>query len=110
MIAAGRFRDRVTVQARTAAYGSRGQSTESWSDVTGGSRWARVTHLSGTEFEQARQVVATATTKIEMRNPRSFVLTTDHRLVFKSTNYNIGAIIPKGDNGEDVEVLCSRFV
>ncbi len=110
MKAAGTLRGRVTVQARTVAYSTRGQSTEVWTDVVGGTRWAGVTHLTGTEFEQARQVVATATTRIEMRNPKSFALTTDHRLVYKSVNYNIGAILPVGDNDEDINILCSRFV
>jgi len=109
MKTAGKYRHKVQVQSRSTALGTRGQSTEAWSDV-GDKRWAGVTHLAGKELEQARQVVATATTLIELRKPRSFELTTKHRLVFKDENYNIGSVTPTGDDHQDVDCLCTRVV
>lgn len=105
---AGELRHRITIEQRTSAVGSRGQSTEVWEELD--KRWARVSDLSGRELEQARQVVATATHRVEMRGPRTYTLTTKHRIKFGSLTFNIGSIgfDERDYNRDDLIVLCER--
>lgn len=106
--AAGTMRHRVTVQMRTTALGSRGQSTEAWSSVD--SRWASVVELSGSESEEVRKTVATATTRIRMRKPLSYSLNSKYRIRFNSETYAIGSITPVGEDFDDIDVICTRIV
>lgn len=106
--AAGTMRHRVTIQSRTTAIGSRGQSTEAWSNID--SRWASVVELSGNESEEVRKIVATATTRIRMRKPLSYTLTTKHRIKFNDETYTVGSITPQGEDRDDIDVICTRNV
>ncbi len=105
---AGNLRHRITIQSRSAAVGTRGQSTEAWSTVE--KRWAEVTDLSGRELEQARQINASASHRVRIRGPRSYTLTTKHRIVFGSLTLNIASIgFDEGDyQRDDLTLLCER--
>lgn len=107
-LAAGTMRHRVTIQTRKQSTGSRGESTEQWTDEH--YRWSDVKHLSGRELEQARQLVATATTSFTMRKPNLFELTPKHRICFRGETYNIKAVTPSGAMLEDVTALCERVL
>lgn len=101
---AGDLRHRVTIQRRSAATGTRGQSTESWSTLM--VRWGQVEELSGVEGERARKIIATATHVVRMRKPRGETLTAKDRIVFRGATLNIGTIIERGTFLDDLEILC----
>ena len=103
---AGRLRHRVTIQRRTAAVGTRGESTEVWNNLF--SCYAEVEDLSGRELEQAQKAVATATTRIIIRKPRSQTLTTKDRVEYMDQFYNIGSTVPVGTFRDDLVLLCVR--
>lgn len=104
---AGQLRHRLTIQSRSTAVGTRGQSTEVWADVE--KRWGQVESLAGNEAEKARQIVATATAKITMRAPRSYALTTEHRVLFGSQVFGVGSISETAEYRDDIELLCTRL-
>ena len=105
-VSAGILRERVTIQSRATATGTRGQSTDVWTNVD--TRYAQVVNLSGTEREQARKIVENAAFEITMRKPKTFRLTTSHRISWRSEIYGIGAVIEDGDKLDDVRCLCSK--
>lgn len=105
---AGSLRHRVTVQRRTSAVGTRGQSTEVWDDLF--SCYANVESLSGRELEQAQKVVATASTRITIRLPKQYTITTKDRIKFKTQFYNIGSAVELGTFRDDLVMLCERVV
>lgn len=107
-IRAGQFRNVITVQSRTTATGTRGQSTEVWSDVE--KRFCQITQLSGDEREQARRINETTTHEVVMRMPKTYTLDSNYRLLLGSDVYGIGAVIVEGEKRDDVRCLCTRGV
>lgn len=105
---AGQFRNVITVQSRTTATGTRGQSTEVWSDVE--RRYCQITQLSGDEREQARRINETTTHEVLLRKPKSYSLDSNHRFLFGGEVYGIGAVIIEGEKRDDVRCLCTRGV
>lgn len=105
---AGQFRNVMTVQSRTTATGTRGQSTEVWSDVE--KRFCQITQLTGSEREQARRINETTTHEVVMRKPRSYTLDSNYRLKLGDEIYGIGAVIIEGEKRDDIRCLCSRGV
>lgn len=103
---AGRLRSIVTIQSRTTATSTRGQSTDVWSDLE--TRFAQVRMLSGSEREEARKIVENTTHEFILRKPRSYTLTTKHRIRYRSETYGIGAVIIEDDLHDDLRVLCSK--
>ena len=106
MIPAGKMRFQVTIERPSEARDSYGRSVDEWEFVC--KSWAAIVPLSGTEAEDARQYVATATTMIKLRYRRKFKLTTKHRIVFRGRGYQIGYIKNIDELNTTVEVLCSE--
>lgn len=106
--AAGSLRHRITVQRRTSAVGTRGQSTEAWEDLF--SCYANVESLSGRELEQAQKTVATASTRITIRLPKQHTITTKDRVKYKNDFYNVGSSVELGTFRDDLVLLCERVV
>jgi SPP1 family predicted phage head-tail adaptor len=106
-LAAGDMRYRVTIQRRENTKGSRGETRGQWCDYQ--NRWAKVEHLRGRELEQARQIVATATTRFTVRDPRLFEMDTKYRVRFRGKFYNVEAVTPSGEKLEDAQLLCGQI-
>jgi SPP1 family predicted phage head-tail adaptor len=101
---AGKLRYRGTLQRRTESVGALGQSKNDWIDVC--RRWASIEPLRGRELERARQVISTATTRIIIRAPRTFDLTSKYRFIFQDTVYNAASVREIGERLEDIEMIC----
>jgi SPP1 family predicted phage head-tail adaptor len=101
---AGALRQRVTVEKRTSAKGTRGQSAEVWEAVE--SRFAEVATLSGRELEQARKNDALVTHRVTIRRPRAYAIDSEYRFVFEGKILGIGSAIPTGNYRDDLDCLC----
>jgi SPP1 family predicted phage head-tail adaptor len=101
---AGELRQRVTVERRTTATGTRGQSTENWQKVE--SRYAQVETLTGRELEQARKTDSVATHRVTIRKPRSYSISSEYRFLFSGKVFGIGSTIETGNYRDDLECLC----
>ena len=66
---AGRIRTRGTFQVRTEAADALGdpQGSSTWANVTNGTVWAQVSHLTGREAEIVHKIDATATHTVRVR-------------------------------------------
>ena len=104
-VAAGKLRHRVFIEAPSEDRNSFGQSENEWRVV--GQGWADIVPLSGTEAEDARQMHATATTKITLRHRRRLCLTTDHRIRYRGKHYEIGFILNFDELNHTLEFLTS---
>lgn len=103
-IAAGTLRTRASIQRRTTARGTRGESTEVWQEI--GCVSCNVEELSGRKLELARQLVTRATHQIRMRQLRAITITPRDRIVIGGVTHTLGAIIKKADGFTDLEILC----
>lgn len=66
--------------------------------------------LSGQELERARQLVSTATHKVEMYgDPKKPLKRTDF-LDFEGRTLEIGQILDKNQNGVELELICGEEV
>lgn len=104
MIAAGKLRHRVTIEKPAKTRNSRGRQTDEWERVAGAS--AKITTLSGTDAETARQYYGTATATIVLRVRRKFKLETAHRIRFGKRVFEIGFI----DNVDQVNSIWTVLV
>lgn len=103
-IPAGSMRTRARVQRRTTATGSRGESTEVWQDI--GSVSCDLEYPTGRKLELARQLFARVSIIVRMRKPRAYTLTPRDRLLANGETLTLGAIVPKADAFDDLEILC----
>jgi head-tail adaptor len=101
---AGSMRTRARVQRRTTAKGTRGESSEVWQDI--GSVSCEVEYPTGRKLELARQLFARVSVIVKMRRPRAYTLTPRDRLIANSETLTLGAIVPKANAFDDLEVLC----
>ena len=102
--AAGSLRYRAEVQRLTSTTGTRGQNAGEWESL--GCVSCDFEYLSGRKLELARQLFTRATIQVRMRKPRVNVLTPRDRLVIGDVTLTIGAILPKSDGQDDLEMLC----
>lgn len=78
-MAAGKYNQRVTIQAATEADGTDGQPIETWADVA--TRWASVNPVGGDERMRGRQLVAEVTHLVRLRaDAMTRAITPQHRL------------------------------
>jgi SPP1 family predicted phage head-tail adaptor len=103
-LAAGSLRYRAMVQRLTSDVGTRGQNAGEWEDLFTAA--CDYEYLSGRKLELARQLFTRATIQVRMRLPRMYTLTPRDRIIVNSTTLTIGAILPKSDGLDDLEMLC----
>lgn len=111
MLRAGRLANRVTIQVRNPDLSTHGLPQREWTDAA--NVWAEVITLSGDESVQARQVFATATSKITIRDPESLLtvhggLSSKMRVKFGERIFNIGHIDRNDQSGEYVALICGE--
>lgn len=96
-VAAGRLRHRVTLQEQVVAINTAGEQVREWEDVA--TVWAAIEPLSGREMLLADQVQSKVNTRIVIRS-RDGVLAS-MRAIHGSTVYNIEAVIPDNESGQE---------
>ncbi len=101
---AGRLRYRAKVQRLSDDVGTRGQNAGQWDDLACAA--CDYEYLSGRKLELARQLWTRATIQLKMRRPRTYTLTPRDRIVVNCLTLTIGAILPKSDGLDDLEMLC----
>lgn len=104
MLRSGELRHRITIEARAAGTGTRGESTGSWSTAV--ERWASIRTLSGDEAERARQRSPEA--RLEVRIRYWAGLTTRHRIKFGSRILQIGFVEDVDQLHVEMVLLCSE--
>lgn len=105
-VQAGRFRHRVTIQAKTVSRDSSGGVLEGWVDFAKGVN-AAIDTLSGSESYQARQITSQVDTEISIRW-RPGILPT-MRVVHNGDVYNVEGIVPDSDTGRKIlTLLCVK--
>lgn len=106
-VAAGILRHRVRIDARVTHLNSSGEQETAWEEVA--TVWAAIEPVSGRELLLADQVQSKVSTRIKMR-ARSGVLAS-MRAVHGSTVYNIEAVIPDNESGQEwLTLQCSSGV
>jgi len=109
-IPAGNMRHRVKIQTNDGegTYDSYGQETATWS--TTDEVRAAIEPLRGREAEYARQLYATATTKVTVDYLEVLNSTgaTRRRVLFGSRALNIGSVVNVDEEGFVLELLCGE--
>lgn len=98
----GRLKKRVILQSATETQDAHGQPVKTWSNEA--EVWAGVEPVRGSEAIVARQMAATALVRIVIRY-RSTV-TTDWRVVYGNTTYEIESIIDHNSAHVFLELMC----
>lgn len=99
---AGTLRHRITIQRQTETQDGGGQPLDQWTDVT--TVWADVrspTGLGAIKADAQAQVVKTSI-RIRWRTD----IASGMRVVFGSTVYEIGAVLPDHAGREFVDLVC----
>ena len=103
MIAAGRLRDRVTLQSKgTPGRDAMGGEVITWVDVA--TIWADVQPLTGRALIAAQQAASEVTTRILIR--RRADIRPDWRVRHLGQVYSVLAIVPDGE-GVGLDLQCS---
>jgi len=103
-VQAGRFRHRVTLQAKTVGRDSTGGLTESWTNFAKNVP-AAIDAVTGREGLNAQQVTSTVTTEISIRWRPDVEPTM--RVLHRSVIYNIEGVIPDNQTGrKTITLLC----
>lgn len=106
---AGDLDQRVTLQQAVETRDSGGGVEVTWQNLTTNPTvWAQVRPLSGREAYRARQVIATATHSVRIRN-RSDV-TPKMRVVHGSKVLNIEAVQDPDTRHEETVLICTEAV
>ncbi len=90
MIVAGKMRERVTFQQKSATRNALGEEVVTWTDVC--TVWAEAIPLRGREFYAANQTQQAVDVRFRIRARAG--LTNDMRLLWKATPYDITGLIP----------------
>lgn len=103
---AGKLRHYVTLQNKQATTtGSRGQVTNTWED-TQGNIPAEIVTLNGREAEIARQMVASADTRVRLRYVAN--VTPASRFVWESRVFNILWVNNTDQRNRELVCLCQE--
>jgi SPP1 family predicted phage head-tail adaptor len=100
----GQLRHRVTLMRATLAPDAAGEDRETWASV--GTYWALVTPLTGRELTYARQVIATVSHRITIRNVGT--ITAANRLVFEGRTLELGSVTRVGEINEYYSILATE--
>lgn len=106
---AGKLRNRITLQQEVGeTKRTSGQPIESWVDRF--DRWARVTALSGREWQQAQKVNAEVTHKVVVRSDsETRDIGPSWRVKYRERIYEILSLLPDEKNIQ-IDLLCKEIV
>jgi len=104
VIAAGRLRHRVQIEADTPTRASDGGDVEAWSTVA--TVWAGIEPLSGREYFTAQQTQSQVTHKITVRYFRG--LTAAHRIKYGSRTFQIEGVRNMGERNAKMELMAKE--
>lgn len=107
MIRSGRMRDSVTIVEPTQALGERGQVLRE-DKVIARNVPCSIAGLYGQEFEQARQLFPTATSRVIMRTDSRYRLTTKHILLAGNRRLQIGYVDDRNNRHYELQILCGE--
>jgi len=93
----------VVIKSRTAGEDADGQPLETWT-VTVATVWADIRYLSGTETIKGGAETSTAKASIRLNYRTN--LTTDMRVVYGSTVFQIKAILPDASGQNWLDLAC----
>lgn len=92
----GEMRERPLIKAASEAVDSAGGVVKTWAAdttvSTDGYLWAKAEFISGRELENAKRINGEISLKFTVRY--NTALTTQHRAVWRSKNWNIHAVLP----------------
>ena len=100
---AGRRRDYVAIQSATATADGQGGYTTTWATVQ--SEWARAVVQSQSRVLEQGGIKYKTAVEVTIRKRTDYTLSTDHRIVWNSTNYTIHSVVPAELN-EDLTVTA----
>lgn len=106
MVAAGRLRNYVQLQSRTASVGSHGQVDQTW--TTYAWVWADFVALRGAELVAASQLNATVTTKAVIRWRDD--VKAEHRIVFGSRTLEIISTLDPDGRSRTLELMIAESI
>ena len=101
---AGKLRNQIAIQAKTATTDSYGGPVESWS--TFATVWASIEPLQGRELVNAQSVFAETTVKITMRYLSG--VTTAHRITHGGKIYNIQSVLNTEMQNRELVLMASE--
>lgn len=105
MLAAGRLRDRITIERATVTPDAHGEEQETWAPLTGA--WAEVNYGRGEERRSAAQQGASLTALFRIRlNPTTRTVSPADRLSFAGGLWDISSAVPLGNFG--LEITATR--
>lgn len=103
-VQAGRFRHRVTIQAKTVGRDSAGGMTESWTNFATKVP-AAIDAVTGGESVSSQQITAKITTEISIRWRPG--VTETMRVLHKADVYNVVGVLPDSETGRKIiTLLC----
>ncbi|MGL4480452.1 MAG: phage head closure protein [Aeromonas veronii] len=103
MIAAGKYRHRITLQSKSVMRDAMGGETIAWTDEA--TVWALVEALSGRALMAAQQAQSEVTARILLRHRGD--IQPDWRVLHGADVYAIHAIIPDA-TGQEINLQCAR--
>lgn len=107
MLAAGRLRERVTIQADTKTTDNLGGVTSSWAAISGGTVWAEIRPLRGEERFTAQQIEPETTHQVTIRYSTDVsAVGVGHRVLYGTRIFDIRAVINVREADETIELLC----
>lgn len=96
------YRSRITLEKLTYTSNDFGGFTKTWNEIS--AVWANILFVSGKELIQYRQVYPTMQVKIKIRYRSD--ITTDYRIKYKNTYYNILSIIDIDNMQDELEIIA----
>lgn len=104
---AGKLRQRITLQTRSATRDALGQEVESWSDA--GTYYGEVRPLVGRELAHAQQLRADITLAVAMRWP-GFAPGPEQRIGYRSRILNIAHVLDLDERRREITLLCTEVL
>lgn len=106
MLAAGKFHERVKLQAKAVTRNSIGEEVVAWADQA--IVWGDVRPVRGREFFAAAQMQATVDTVISIRFRADVV--PEWRVQWRGQPYDIRSVIDVDGRRERLELMCQSGV
>ncbi len=105
-VQAGRFRFRITIQAKTVGRDSSGGVTESWANFAKNVP-AAIDPVTGRESVSSQQITANVSTEISIRWRPG--ITATMRILHGNDVYNVEGIVPDSGTGRKIiTLLCTQ--
>ena len=103
---AGRLRQRVTIQQKSATQNSYGEEVVTWSDVA--TVWGSVEPLRGQEFIEIRRAGAEVTTRIVLRYRSG--IEPEMRVTYGAHTYDVMSVIHVEERQRELQLLCREVL